>query len=478
MNGSGVTATGLNLTAGEPAYEIAVDPSVIPLGELRARHPQPVRHPPRVLRRRHRRRDHRPPRRHLRLARPRRPGRLGRTPRHRHPRAEPRHRQPPRRDHPDRASQPAATPASSRVRDARRRGPLPLTPGQQAKILPSGLAAAPQRRAAGREARDRRRQPAHLKALHLRRRARRPAHPARLRLRLLGRDQLHPPRRRRVRAATPRTPRELESYGQPGPGAWITVYANSGHAFIAVAGIVMNTAWYAPVNPTSPDSGPRWQPASTIPAQYAGDQYGGFVQRHPARTLTMRRQLTASVAALAARRGCARRLRDLRPLHRQAAAPRPSTSTPDQRPSPTPTRHPSAAARSRRPRAPRRTRVAAGAAQPTPQAALERYARLYVNWTADRVAGVQRELASLSHGPGARPGAAGRRQLHARPDTRPKQRREQRPPRRHHAERHDARAVGPRDLRADDAAPATTRASRRRCTSSTRKSRGPRRAGS
>ena len=31
INGSGVTATGLNLTAGQPAYEIAVDPSVIPL---------------------------------------------------------------------------------------------------------------------------------------------------------------------------------------------------------------------------------------------------------------------------------------------------------------------------------------------------------------------------------------------------------------------------------------------------------------
>jgi hypothetical protein len=73
----------------------------------------------------------------------------------------------------------------------------------------------------------------------------------------------------------------LESFGQPGPGRWITVYANSGHAFIDVAGVVMNTAWYAPVQPTTPSSGPRWQPASTIPAQYAGDQYGGFVQRHP-----------------------------------------------------------------------------------------------------------------------------------------------------------------------------------------------------
>ena len=73
----------------------------------------------------------------------------------------------------------------------------------------------------------------------------------------------------------------LESFGQPGAGRWITVYANSGHAFIDVAGVVMNTAWYAPVQPTTPSSGPRWQPASTIPAQYAGDQYGGFVQRHP-----------------------------------------------------------------------------------------------------------------------------------------------------------------------------------------------------
>jgi hypothetical protein len=78
---------------------------------------------------------------------------------------------------------------------------------------------------------------------------------------------------------------ELESYAQPGPGQWITVYANSAHAFIAVAGIVLDTAWYAPVQPTSPGSGPRWQPASIIPAQYAGDEAasnGGFVQRHPA----------------------------------------------------------------------------------------------------------------------------------------------------------------------------------------------------
>lgn len=39
-----------------------------------------------------------------------------------------------------------------------------------------------------------------------------------------------------------------------------------------------------------------------------------------------------------------------------------------------------------------------GAAQPTPQAALQRYARLYVNWTATTVAAVQHELAATSVG--------------------------------------------------------------------------------
>jgi hypothetical protein len=75
---------------------------------------------------------------------------------------------------------------------------------------------------------------------------------------------------------------QLESYGQAGPGRWITVYANAGHAFVAVAGIVLDTAWYSPVQPTEPNSGPRWQPASIVAPQYADDPYGAFVQRHPA----------------------------------------------------------------------------------------------------------------------------------------------------------------------------------------------------
>jgi len=87
----------------------------------------------------------------------------------------------------------------------------------------------------------------------------------------------------------------LEQYGQSGPGQWITIYAKPGHAFIEVAGLVMDTAWYAPVRPASvpdsyprddpanggPASGPRWQPASIIQAQIHGDTYGFFVKRHP-----------------------------------------------------------------------------------------------------------------------------------------------------------------------------------------------------
>lgn len=74
---------------------------------------------------------------------------------------------------------------------------------------------------------------------------------------------------------------DFDSWGDAGPGQWITTYSNSGHVFIAVAGIVLNTAWYAPVQPTSPSTGPRWQPLSTVGEQQEGDAYGGFTARHP-----------------------------------------------------------------------------------------------------------------------------------------------------------------------------------------------------
>jgi 3D (Asp-Asp-Asp) domain-containing protein len=70
---------------------------------------------------------------------------------------------------------------------------------------------------------------------------------------------------------------ELESWGEPGPGKYLTIYANSKHVFVSVAGIAFNTAEYVPPNP--PGSGPRWQPGSTIPTQLNEDK-AGFVARH------------------------------------------------------------------------------------------------------------------------------------------------------------------------------------------------------
>jgi 3D (Asp-Asp-Asp) domain-containing protein len=70
---------------------------------------------------------------------------------------------------------------------------------------------------------------------------------------------------------------ELESWGEAGPGKYVTIYANEDHVFVSVAGIAFNTAPY--VSPNPPGSGPRWQPGSTVPEQLAGDP-NGFIARH------------------------------------------------------------------------------------------------------------------------------------------------------------------------------------------------------
>ena len=72
---------------------------------------------------------------------------------------------------------------------------------------------------------------------------------------------------------------DLESYGSPGPGQWITVYASAGHAFISIAGIVMDTAHYASVTPVG--SGPRWQPESNVGAELGNGS--AWSERHPPR---------------------------------------------------------------------------------------------------------------------------------------------------------------------------------------------------
>jgi peptidoglycan hydrolase CwlO-like protein len=58
----------------------------------------------------------------------------------------------------------------------------------------------------------------------------------------------------------------LTTWGEPGPGRWITVYGNSGHAWMVVAGLAFDT---------SGGAGPRWH------ADWPNSPEG-FIARHPA----------------------------------------------------------------------------------------------------------------------------------------------------------------------------------------------------
>jgi peptidoglycan hydrolase-like protein with peptidoglycan-binding domain len=69
----------------------------------------------------------------------------------------------------------------------------------------------------------------------------------------------------------------LESYGSPGPGIWITIYADSGHTWIVVAGIAFDTADYSGPNIPA-GTGPRWR---SDPTANLADG-GNYVVRHPA----------------------------------------------------------------------------------------------------------------------------------------------------------------------------------------------------
>ncbi len=66
---------------------------------------------------------------------------------------------------------------------------------------------------------------------------------------------------------TPLTSGALESYGEPGPGRWITIYANATHTYVEIAGLRWDTVGDAE------GSGPRWHPEPPYPE--------GFVVRHP-----------------------------------------------------------------------------------------------------------------------------------------------------------------------------------------------------
>jgi hypothetical protein len=65
------------------------------------------------------------------------------------------------------------------------------------------------------------------------------------------------------------------SWGRGGAGKWITVYANSGHAFMMVAGLRLDTGYrddWGAKHGAKPGTGPRWGKKRDT---------DGFVARHP-----------------------------------------------------------------------------------------------------------------------------------------------------------------------------------------------------
>ena len=65
----------------------------------------------------------------------------------------------------------------------------------------------------------------------------------------------------------PETSGTLMRFGKPGPGKWVTIFANAGHTFMVVAGLRFDTSGRQ-------NTGTRWQPADAR-------SYAGFTVRHP-----------------------------------------------------------------------------------------------------------------------------------------------------------------------------------------------------
>ncbi len=175
---------------------------------------------------------------------------------------------------------PAPTTAGGGACPAGPTGPLALTPGQTAKILASGDAAAPQSAPAAVKAAIAAANQIHAKPYSILASgaaehfgplsALWPAYDCSGTVSyVLYRAGLHS-----INADVSGT---LEGYGQPGPGRWITVYANSTHTWIVVAGLAFDTADYGGPNIPA-GSGPRWRQNPT------GNLADGlsYVVRHPA----------------------------------------------------------------------------------------------------------------------------------------------------------------------------------------------------
>jgi hypothetical protein len=66
--------------------------------------------------------------------------------------------------------------------------------------------------------------------------------------------------------SAPEVSGDFESYGDPGPGQWVTIYASDGHVWMEIAGWRFDTVALA-------EGGTRWS--------QGGGEFAGFVVRHP-----------------------------------------------------------------------------------------------------------------------------------------------------------------------------------------------------
>jgi hypothetical protein len=149
-----------------------------------------------------------------------------------------------------------------------RAGPLPLVPGARARLLPTGLAAAPVAAppavkgmvAAANEISDRPYRLVHY-ATHLNN----PTYDCSSSAShvLWGGGRF---------GTAPWVSGQLMSYGAHGPGRWVTIYAHSGHVFLYVAGLRFDTGRYD-TGPNASESGPRWR--------LGPRPLTGFAVRHP-----------------------------------------------------------------------------------------------------------------------------------------------------------------------------------------------------
>jgi hypothetical protein len=69
--------------------------------------------------------------------------------------------------------------------------------------------------------------------------------------------------------SVPETSGSMETLGSPGPGRWITIYANASHVYAVIAGLRWDTAG------DESGTGPRWHEGTAAAAS------GSFVVRHP-----------------------------------------------------------------------------------------------------------------------------------------------------------------------------------------------------